>query len=362
MKHIRTYNSYKNLKLNEERTLKRNVQILSNIDLTTDDLTLFKNVFETVYNKTKMTSLVKEELDLFLSDNEFITEGFFDKLKERFPKAAEYSKKLSDKAEQTLSGILQKVKDAVSFVKKITEGIKEFFIAAIQKGKDFYIEQIKSGKLKAKVDELAKTKKEGLIDDLKTIKEVADFYRTKFMGKLISSTETNFTDFLNKDQEPVVESIVNEGANVIATLVHKIEAIPPFSWLEAIAKAGEKGASAIIGAISSLTQKMGGKAFELPVVAILIGIMIEQIIKGDVGHWLIHLAGPTPLGMAIKGLKITAAVIAFIVALDSVIGGTLGVVNGHGHDEHSGEHNADHSSEQASDAKPDETVNKEEEM
>jgi hypothetical protein len=43
--------------------------------------------------------------------------------------------------------------------------------------------------------------------------------------------------------------------------------------------------------------------------------------------------------MAIKGVKMAASVIAFIVAVDSVIGGQLGIVNGHGHGDHA-EHGA----------------------
>lgn len=341
MKYIKTYESYKSIKHLQE-DFDRKIAVLHNVELSQNDEVLFKNIFEKVLDSIKDDS-IKIEIKNYISESEFLNEGFFDKLKDRFPKAAEVSKSLSDKAESILSGILQKVKDAVSFVKKITEGIREFFKSAIEKGKAFYIEQLKTGQLKAKVDELVKTKKEGLKTDLFTIQTVLDFYRTDFMGKIINSVTTNLTNFLSSEQTPIAESMLNEGGNVIATLVHGIESVPPFSWLEAIAKSGEKGAAAIIAALSSLTQKLGGQSFQLPVVSLLIGIFIEQIIKGQAGHWLLELAGPTPLGLAIKGIKITASVIAFIVAVDSIVGGKLGVVNSHGHhgDEHEPEQSTD---------------------
>lgn len=349
MKYIRKFESYKTNKLIQEE-FNRKISILHDVELGGTDEELFKRVFNKVVESIKDES-IKIEIKNYVSESELLNEGFFDKLKERFPKASQVSKSLSDKAESILSSILQKVKDAVSFVKKIAEGIKDFFKLAIEKGKAFYIEQLKSGQLKSKVDELIKTKKDGLLTDLKTIKSISEFYSLKFMNNMDNSMTKNFTEFLSKEQTPISESILNEGANVIATLVHGVESVPPFSWLEEVQKSAEKGAATVIAGVSSFTQKLGGPAFQLPVVAILIGILIEQIVKGQAGHWLLELAGPTPLGLAIKGIKITASIIAFITAIDSVIGGRLGVVNSH--DEH-GEHNQPHTEkpEEGTEEKP----------
>lgn len=351
MNYIRNFESYKTSKLFQEE-FNRKILILHNVELGGTDEEFFKRVFDKVVESIKDES-IKNEIKYYVTESELLNEGFFDKLKERFPKASQVSKSLSDRAESILSGILQKVKDVVSFVKKIAEGIKDFFKLAIEKGKAFYIEQLKSGQLKSKIDELIKTKKDGLLTDLKTIKNVSSFYYLKFVNNMSNSLTKNFTNFLSKEQNPISESILNEGDNVIATLVHGIENIPPFSWLETIAKSGEKGAATVIAAVSSLTQKLGGPAFQLPVVAILIGILIEQILKGQAGHWILELAGPTPLGLAIKGIKITASIIAFITAIDSVIGGRLGIVNSHG--EH-GEHNEPHTEkpEEVTEEKPEE--------
>lgn len=369
MKYVRTFEGYKSHKTNisrETKSIEKYSILLENVELSSSDNELSMNVFEKFLESSKVEESIKDEIRNYISSIEYdsVNESFWDKLKDRFPKAAEVSKVLSDKAEATLGKIIQGVKDAVSFVKKIGEAIKEFFLSVVEKGKAFFTEQINNGKLKDKIDELTKTKKEGLIADLKTTKTVIDFYRKDFMGKLLGSTEKNMTDMLSKEQEPVAESVVNEGKNVIATLVHKVEAIPPFSWLHKVAQAGEAGAAAIVKAISEVTQKLGGPAFELPVIVLLVGIVIEQMVKGQAGHWLIDLAGSaTPLGIAIKGVKTVAFFVALIVALDATIGEKLLGGHDHGHGEDHGEH-AEKPAEEAkpeAGAKPTETAAKPEE-
>jgi hypothetical protein len=336
MKYVRTFEGYKNHKIQfnrDQKEIERYSVLLEGVELSNDDNELFLNVFNKFLNNSKIEESVKVEIKSYISSIEydFVNESFWDKLKERFPKAAEVSKVLSDKAEAALGGIIKGVKDAVSFVKKIGQSIKEFFMSVIEKGKKFFTEQIQNGKLKDKIGELAKTKKEGLAKDIKTSKEVINFYRKDFMGKLLGLTEKNMTDMLSKEQEPVAESIVNEGKNVIATLVHKVEEVPPFSWLHKVAKAGEAGAAAIVKAISSVTQNLGGPAFELPVIVLLIGLTIEYFVKDTTKHWLITLVGSTtPLGYAISGIKYIATFVSIIVALDATIGEKI--LGGHGHD------------------------------
>ena len=358
MKHIRNFDNYKKQRLQESRYNSQVIQ-LQGIELSNDDEKMFLNIFEKFLDRYKDES-IKEEIKQYLSNSEllnegFLNEGFFDKLKERFPKAAEVSKALSDKAEAAMSKILQSVKDAVSFVKKIGQGIKEFFMSVVEKGKKFFEDNIAHGKLKDKIEELTSTNKEGLVADLKTSKEVIDFYRKSFMGKLLGSTEKNMTEFMTNEQEPIAESMVNEGKNVIATLVHGVEKIPPFSWLHKVAQAGEAGAAALVKAISGVTEKLGGPAFELPVIVLLVGIVIEQMVKGSAGHWLIDLAGSaTPLGLAIKGIKTVAFFVALIVALDATIGEKI--LGGHG--DHGGDHGTDANAEKAETDKPAETTDK----
>lgn len=342
MKHIRKFHNYKNYKKIEEKKFNDMVLLLEDIELNGNDLKLFKDVFEKILRKYKVEESIKLEIKNYIEETDMINEGFFDKLKNRFPKASEVSKKLSDKAEGVLNKVLQASKNAVSFVKKIGQGIKDLFTNVINSSKKYYQEQIKGGKLKEKITELASSKKEGLKKDIQEIKKVLDFYRKDFLSKLISSKEKNMTDFLQKEQEPVVESLLLEKGNVIATFVHRIEEYPPFSWLHKIAQAGEAGTTKFIKALSDLTSKMGGPAFTLPVVALIVGVVFEQIVKGEAGGWLISLAGSTtPFGMAITGMKMIASFIALLTIIDGVVGEKILGGHDHGHEKQDDEEKSD---------------------
>ena len=329
MRHIKSYGNYKKYK-NIQENFNKNVLILKDIEIDSSQEKFFMDIFEKVLNNYKINESLKKEIKDYIAI-ESLNENFFDKLKERFPKAAEVSKVLSDKAEAALGNIISKVKDIVSFVAKISEGIKELFIMFIEKGKTFFLEQLKVGKLKDKLEELKNAKKEGLLKEIKLIKEVLGFYRKGFVDKVSDKIKTNLSSFFGKEQEPVVESMLLEKGNVLSTLVHKIEAVPPFSLLHKIASSAEKGANLLIQTASEFTKSMGGPEFQLPVVALLVGLSMEYMVKSVTGHWLLELTGPTPLGMAIKGVKITATFIALLSALDGILGTEF--VSG-GHSEH----------------------------
>ena len=74
MKYIKTYNTYK---MNEK------ILLVSGLD-TTNESILFKQVFDKLLKNTKPD--VRLELESYISEN--INEGFFDKLKSRFPSFA----------------------------------------------------------------------------------------------------------------------------------------------------------------------------------------------------------------------------------------------------------------------------------
>lgn len=315
MKYIKKYKKYAQERISESR-----IQILSDIKIGSyDDMSV--DIFNKILNNYKVEESIKIEISNYINNNLTLNESFFDKLRDRFPKASTVSNLLSDKAESVLNSILQKTKDVLSFVRKISEGIKELFLNTIEVSKKYYQEQITNGKLKSKIEEIAKTKKEGLIKDAQEIKKVIDFYRKEFLSKLLNSNQQNLSDFLFKEQEPVVESLLLEKGNVIATLVHSIESVPPFSWLHKLAQAGEAGASQFIKVLSDVTEKMGGPAFTLPVIALIVGIVFEQVVKGEAGGWLLSLAGSTiPFGMAISGMKMVASFIALLTIIDATLG------------------------------------------
>ena len=90
-----------------------------------------------------------------------------------------------------------------------------------------------------------------------------------------------------------------------------------------MATAAEKGISFLIQSLSDLTVALGGPAFKIPVIALILAIGVEYMVKSTTGHWLLELVGPTPLGTAVKGIKIVASFIASIVIIDSVVGGIV---------------------------------------
>lgn len=308
--YIKSFNNY----ISEDKFIH-----LDNVDINNTDNELFESFLRSMIKSIKDKN-IKNELKGYIETNS-VNEGFFDKLKERFPKAAKVSNVISDKAEKVLGKIIQGAKDLTQFVGKLKNGIKEFFQKVLNNTKDKVIKEVKNGKISDKIKELNDKEKEGLKKDIKTGREVSKWYSKTFLDKITNSTDKNLSKFLKKEQEPIAESMINEKGNVISTLVHGIEEIPPFSWLAKVAKSGEAGANKLIDVLSNLTQKMGGPKFELPVIAVLIGIVFEQIVKGQSGHWLLELVGSgTPLGLAIKGIKMTALVIACILAIDSIIG------------------------------------------
>lgn len=323
MRYIKTYESYKDVKKIEEKWNK-NILLLHDVELSNSDEKLFIEVFEKLLKNYKVDESIKLEIRQYIEETQLLNEGFFDKFKERFTKAAEVSKKLSDKGEEVLGKILDASKDAVSFTKKIGEGIKKLFIEVIESGKKYFQEQLTT-KLKGKIEEVVKNDKEGLISDLKTIREVLNFYRKDFLGKLLKTKEENMVKVLTSDLESVAESMINEEkGNVISTFVHNIEKIPPFNLLHKVEVMGKKGAESLIKVASEITQKLGGPNFELPVVAIFVGIAVEYATKSSGGGFLLNLAGSgTPFGLAIIGIKYLASFIAVITAIDAIIGGKL---------------------------------------
>lgn len=302
-KHVTSFNNYKSIKNNYNK----NINFLSDIKITENNQELYNSIIEKLIYGLK-SELIKEELINYIS-SEIINEEFSPK---------NILNKVSDKAKNILINILHKANGIMSFINRISDGIRELFIQLITSAKKFLLEQLKLGALKAKLEELKNHKKEGLIKEIKLLKEVLNFYRKDFLKIFKNKSDKNLTSVL----EPISESILNESSNenVINTIIGKIESIPPFSFLHKIASASEKGANLIIQSISELTESLGGPSFQLPVIALLVGLCIEYMVKSSTGHWLLELVGTSPIGMVIKGVKITATFIALISALDSTLG------------------------------------------
>jgi gas vesicle protein len=151
--------------------------------------------FNKILSNYDIEDSIKNEINNFL-DNNLLNENFFNNFKQFFSKAAEKTSNLSDKAESIIKDILQKSKNAFSLIKKIGEEIRTFFKYIISNVKEYIKKNIES--IKNKIDELYKLKKDGIIKDFKTMKEVLEFYRKVFLLKLNNSLDKNLTNFFQK--------------------------------------------------------------------------------------------------------------------------------------------------------------------
>lgn len=87
---------------------------------------------------------------------------------------------------------------------------------------------------------------------------------------MVNKIKEAFQSILSGDNQPVIEKNIDlfqNPKNVIAKLVHGIESIPPFSWLDNVKEIGEKNANKVFSAISDITQKLGGPNIHLPIIA-----------------------------------------------------------------------------------------------
>lgn len=251
-----------------------------------DEKELFYLFVESFYKSDLITKSERLILEKEINNPKdwLINENFFDKLKTRYDKAKEVAKELSDKAKQSLEKIVDAAKQATDFVLKIKEQLSTQITNILTNTKDKVKEKLKAN---TKITGLIKKKyeedKNAFLKDLEVCKKVAQFYAGQFKDKIIDSITKSLTSFLSgEDKEaPVVERLQYlTEANMIDKLVGRLSHIPPFSWLHDVQHMGEKGASAIINGLSSVTQKLGGPKIVVPVLVSIIGIAFEYNVKG----------------------------------------------------------------------------------
>jgi len=321
MKHVTNYNNFC-IKINEEK--------------------LFYHFVDVYYNSDIISQKQRESILESVNNNlsEFLNEGeFFNKLKDRYDKAKEVVKNVPDAAKKSLETIIDAAKSSVDFVKnlisQLNKYIKSILTNTVQKIKDkLKVDQ----KFKDSLNGLLKEKKDGIKKDLLTFKGVLDFYTNKFVDIISSKVSDGITKVItSEDGKPVTEAL-EMGKNVISTLIHGIEKVPPFNWLNKVKEMGEKGANSIVGAVSYFTKNIGGPEFALPVVAALIGIALEYNIKGLAKTGLIDLIGLATVPLIATLIKIiawVATIIAGIMVIDDIGGFKILAHDGHGnHEEH----------------------------
>jgi len=309
-------------------------------------------------------SSLNEALNSKMPSYYLITEGeFFDKLKKRYDKAKTVVKNFSDDAKKALEKIIDAANTAVDFVTNVVNKIGTYTTNILTNTKQKIYNKLSSDK--RITEEVKKIDKENILTDLKTAKNVYDFYKTKLKDSLIKKIKEGLTKATTAPEEggedegtrkkseeqkdavaesllfmkQINEGVVDMGKNVIATIVHKLEEVPPFNWLAKVKDAAEQGVNKLIESLSFLTKNLGGPAFNLPVIATVIAIAIEYNIKGLAKSGLIETALDFAIpfiGIVIKVVAMIATIMACIELIDKLTGGTILKHGGGEHNE--GEH------------------------
>lgn len=286
-------------------------------------------------DRTILESYTKYSLSDYL-----INENFFDKLKDRYDSAATVVKNIPDNAKNALNSIIDAAKTSVDFVKNLVSQLNVYINKMITVTSDKIRNKLKVDQnfIKQIKDTNAKNK-DGLLKDMKECKNIVSFYKDKLTGIISSKLSTAFTQVVTSEDLPVEEKLnymkesLAMGKNVISSLIHGIEKVPPFSWLGKVKEMAEKGVNNVVAALSYFTQQLGGQKFEIPVIASLLAIAFEYNVKGLAKHGLLDVIGLATLpaiAILIKTIAYVATFIAAVLVIDDVCGLNL-LVHGHGH-------------------------------
>jgi hypothetical protein len=203
-------------------------------------------------------------------------------------------KTLSEKGKSILLSLAKTASNIVNFLDNIkaelTKHIKEILTNSKEKIKQ------KLSANKVFVDSIKKeinVDKNAFLHDVKTCKEVSEFYVSKFQDCIINDVMKALKNlFVHKKHDLEVKKMIKEGLDIsiIDNLVQHLHKIPPFAWLDMLHHKGTKGAEHLINGLSYITRHLGGPHFTLPVMSSILGIAFEYNIKGLVKHGLLDAA------------------------------------------------------------------------
>jgi len=291
---------------------------------------LFQSIIESLWNTEILT---KEEKSLLESELVnpivYINENFFDKLKIRYDKAKVVATDISQGAKDALEKLVDAAKQVTDFIKQIKEFLSKQVKLMLTQTKDKIKNNLKSNqKLLGEVKSKLSSDKSVFLGEIEVLKDVVTFYQTKFYVALESAIVNGLTNFLSKEDKeiPVAEklTIITEASNMIDKLVHGLNSIAPFSWIDKLQKIGEKGSTFIIKQLGFITQKLGGPYFELPITAAILGIAFEVNIKGLAKHGLLDVVGMFSVPFIAPVIKMVGLIATMIATYELVITITKG--------------------------------------
>ena len=286
-------------------TIKYNEKVYNN---------MFLEFFNYFYNSDLLS--INERINI---DNEMtkLNENFYDILKSRYDKAKDVVKNFNTDAKNALEKIIDISKDATDFVKNLLNNITNSIKNILNKSKLKIIEKIKSSnEIISKIKEIKD--KNAILKEIKDSAALIKFYNEKFTQSLVKMIQDAFSKLLSSNEQPVIEKNIDlfqNPKNVISKLIHHIESVPPFSWLDNVKDIGEKNANKVFNLISDFTKKLGGPALNLPIVAGLLGVVLENEIKSYVKQGLIDMIA----FYSIPFVSILIKVVGWIATLISLI-------------------------------------------
>jgi len=311
--------------------------------ITINENDLFYTFVDYYYNSELISNNDRNILESYTNyslSEYLINENFFDKLKDRYDKAATVVKNIPDNAKNALNSIIDAAKTSVEFVKNLVSQLNVYIKKMITVTSDNIRNKLKIDQNFIKqIKETNAKNKNGLLNDMKECKNVVSFYKDKLTGILSTKLTTAFTQVVTSEDLPVEEKInymkesLTMGKNVISSLIHGIEKVPPFSWLGKVKEMAEKGVNSVVAALSYFTQQLGGPKIEIPVIASLLAIAFEYNVKGLAKHGLLEIIGLATLpaiAILIKTIAYIATFVAAILVIDDVCGLNI-LVHGHGH-------------------------------
>ena len=196
-------------------------------------------------------------------------------------------KTLSEKGKNILQKLANTASNVISFLTNIKKELSKHITDVLTKSKELIKTKLSQDKnfLDAIKKEL-NADRNAFLHDVKTCKEVSDFYTTKFKECIINNVMETLKKFLTQKQS-IKESL---DFNVIDNLVKHLHKIPPYAWLDMLHHSGTHGAEHLVNGLSYITKHLGGPEFKLPVISSLFGIAFEYNIKGLIKHGLIEAA------------------------------------------------------------------------
>lgn len=286
---------------------------------------LFNSIIESLWNTEIITNEERVLLEYeLINPVEYINENFFDKLKSRYDKAKLVATDISQGSKDALEKLIDAAKQVTDFITQIKGLLSKQVKLILTQTKDKIKSNLKSNqKFITEVKSKMSSDKSAFLGEIEILKDIITFYQTKFYIALESTIISGLTNFLSKEDKEVsiVEklTILNESSNMIDKLVHGLNSVPPFSWIDKLQKVGEKGSNFIIKQLSFITQKLGGPYFELPITAVILGIAFEVNIKGLVKHGLLDAVSMFSVPFITPVIKTVGFVATMIASYELII-------------------------------------------